>query len=245
MTLLLHLLQQSILLTNIVSNYYIMSLPVFIGYDSRESQAYDACVNSINKNSFSSYSIHALKISHLRELGIYTREEDSLSSTEFSFSRFLIPYLLNYKGWALFCDCDFIFLEDLENLFSIIDDKYAVMCCKHNYNPKGTLKMDGKTQHLYPRKNWSSLVLWNCSHPSNKHISPEIVNTQTGQYLHRFSWLRDEEIGSIPIQWNWLVGWYKEPENGTPKGLHFTEGGPWFDNYKDCEYSEYYYRYAR
>ena len=144
----------------------------------------------------------------------------------------------------MFCDCDFIFLNDVEELFNNIDDRYAVMCVKHDYTPTSLIKMDGATQHIYPRKNWSSLVLWNCAHPSNRQIDPDLVNTQTGQYLHRFNWLNDEEIGSIPLEWNWLVGWYKEPEDGKPKALHFTEGGPWFDNYKDCEYSEYYYKYS-
>jgi lipopolysaccharide biosynthesis glycosyltransferase len=218
---------------------------IFIGYDSRETDAFQACINSINCNSSAKYNISALKIDHVRELGIYTRDKDLLSSTEFSFTRFLVPYLHNYQGWALFCDCDFIFLEDLNKLFSMADSKYAVMCCKHNYIPENKIKMDGKEQYLYPRKNWSSLVLWNCAHPNNKHLTPNIVNTQTGQFLHRFSWLKDEEIGDIPIEWNWLVGWYKEPEDGTPKALHFTEGGPWFDNYKECEYSEYYYKYVQ
>jgi lipopolysaccharide biosynthesis glycosyltransferase len=219
-------------------------IPIYIGYDSREEKAYDSCVNSIKINSHITENIHPLKIKQLKSLGIYNRADDLLSSTEFSFSRFLVPQLCNYKGWALFCDCDFIFLENLNNLFKLIDEKYAIMCCQHDYNPTNKIKMDNKQQHLYPRKNWSSLVLWNCNHPSNKILTSDIVNKQTGQYLHRFSWLKDEEIGSIPIEWNWLVGWYKEPKDGSPKALHYTEGGPWFDNYKDCEYSSIYYRYA-
>ena len=218
---------------------------VFIGYDSREAQAYNACINSININSTDAYNIHSLNINILKRQGTYTRESDPLSSTEFTFTRFLVPYLSKYKGWALFCDCDFIFLHDIKELFNIIDDKYAVMCVKHDYTPKSSTKMDGFMQRIYPRKNWSSLVLWNCEHPSNNQITPNLINTQTGQFLHRFSWLKDEEIGSIPLEWNWLVGWYKEPKDGKPKALHFTEGGPWFDNYKNCEYSEYYYAYSK
>lgn len=222
-----------------------MERKIFIGFDTREVAAYTACVNSLLDNSNTNCDIIPLKLNVLRELGIYKRDIDSLSSTEFSFTRFLIPYLCNYNGWAVFCDCDFIFLEDIGKLYELREEKYAVMCAQHNYTPTNVIKMDGKAQHLYPRKNWSSLVLWNCSHPSNKLITPELVNTQSGQFLHRFSWLEDSEIGSIPIEWNWLVGWYKEPENGTPKALHFTEGGPWFENYKNCEYSEAYYKYAR
>ncbi len=222
-----------------------MSSKIFIGYDSREVDAYNACVNSVLDNSKANYNIIPLKLSTLSELGVYTRNTDPYSSTEFSFSRFLVPYLCNYNGWAVFCDCDFIFLKDLEELLHFRDDKYAVMCVQHNYTPTSTVKMDGKSQHLYPRKNWSSLVLWNSSHPSNRQVTPELVNEQTGQFLHRFTWLEDHEIGSIPLEWNWLVGWYKEPQDGKPKALHFTEGGPWFEDYKDCEYSDVYYKYAR
>lgn len=217
---------------------------VYIGFDSRELPAYNACVNSLQHTSNNGVNVFKLNTETLRKDGVYKRENDPLSSTEFTFSRFLVPHLSNYKGWVLFCDCDFIFLEDIEMLFSLKDDNYAVMCVQHDYIPTNKIKMDGKAQLLYPRKNWSSLVLWNCEHPSNKILTPDVINTQTGQYLHRFSWLKDEEIGSLPLQWNWLVGWYKEPIDGKPKALHFTEGGPWFDNYRDCEYSEHYYKYA-
>jgi len=123
------------------------------------------------------------------------------------------------------------------------DDNHAVMVCKHDYKPQNNTKMDGCQQTQYPRKNWSSLILWNCSHPANKKLTPDIINTQTGKYLHRFEWLTDSEIGSIPTTWNWLVGWYKEPRDGTPKALHYTEGGPWFDQYKDCEYADVWNKY--
>ena len=100
--------------------------------------------------------------------------------------------------------------------------------------------MDGKEQTIYPRKNWSSLVLWNCGHPSNKTVTKDYVNdpNTTGKILHRFSWLEDHEIGSISHEWNWLAGWYKEPDDGKPKAIHYTEGGPWFKDYRNCEYSE-------
>jgi len=98
--------------------------------------------------------------------------------------------------------------------------------------------MDGQVQTVYPRKNWSSMVLWNCAHPKNKILTPELLNKETPQFLHRFSWLEDEDIGSLPHEYNWLVGWYKEPKDGAPKILHYTEGGPWFDGYRDCEYAD-------
>ena len=145
---------------------------------------------------------------------------------------------MGYKGWAIFCDCDFLWLDDISNLFKLKNNKFAIMCCKHEYNPKKKVKMDGRKQLLYPRKNWSSLVLWNCSHPSNQKLNLEMVNSQTGKFLHRFGWLKDKEIGGIGIEWNWLVNWYEEPTDGNPKALHFTEGGPWFEQCKNTEYAE-------
>ena len=212
---------------------------IYIGYDTREDIAYQVSKFSILQRS-KNVSVIPLKLDDLKEKGLYWRGEDKLGSTEFTFSRFLVPELNDYKGWALFCDCDIIFLEDINNLFNLKDDKYAVMCVQHDYTPKEETKMDGKQQTLYPRKNWSSLVLWNCGHPSNLKISKELINDPetTGKYLHRFSWLKDEEIGAIPHYWNWLVGWYKEPNDGNPKAIHYTEGGPWFENYRDCDYHQ-------
>lgn len=215
---------------------------IFIGYDTRESIASDVCEFSIKKRTKSNLNIQHLKLDLLKKKKIYTRKEDKLSSTEFTFSRFLIPYLMNYKGWAIFCDCDFLWLEDIEKLYKLKDEKYAVMCCQHDYKPKSNIKMDGKKQLIYPRKNWSSMVMWNCGHPSNKILNRNLVNTETGKFLHRFGWLKNEEIGNINIEWNWLVNWYKEPQDGAPKALHFTEGGPWFENFKNCEYSNLWFK---
>ena len=212
---------------------------IYIGYDSREDLAYQVCSYSIKSKSKSS-DIYPLKLNDLKEKGLYTRDEDKLGSTEFTFSRFLVPILNDYKGWALFCDCDILFLNSIEELFSQVDDRYAVMCVQHDYNPKGSTKMDGRLQSIYPRKNWSSLVLWNCGHTSNKKITLELVNDSntTGKYLHRFSWLEDKEIGEISHEWNWLVGWYEEPKDGSPKAIHYTEGGPWFPEYRFCDYHD-------
>jgi lipopolysaccharide biosynthesis glycosyltransferase len=217
---------------------------VYIGYDSKQPAAFYACLKSLQSNTKETYEAHALIQSELRENGDYTRAIDPLSSTEFSFTRFLIPHLCMHKGWALFCDSDFIFLEDVNELFSLADERYAVMVCQHDYNPTNSIKMNGQTQHLYARKNWSSLVLWNCAHPSNAALTANVVNQQSGSYLHQFQWLADYEIGSIPLQWNWLVDWYKEPDDGTPKALHYTEGGPWLDAYKNCSYANEWLKYS-
>jgi hypothetical protein len=210
-------------------------MKIFIGYDIREDIAFQVCEYSILKHRPTAEVI-ALKQKDLREAGTYTRSIDPLSSTEFTFTRFLVPYLADYKGWALFIDCDFVFVDDVKKLFDQADDKYAVMVVQHDYTPKEGLKMDGCKQLSYPRKNWSSAILWNCGHPANRQIDPDIVNTQTGQYLHRFQWLTDSEIGHLSPEWNWLAGWYSEPQDGSPKAIHYTEGGPWFKEYRRCEY---------
>ena len=130
-----------------------------------------------------------------------------------------------------------IFLEDVDNLFALAVDMYDVMCVHHVYTPKPGTKMDGQVQTQYPRKNWSSVVLWNCGHPSNQKITVDMVNNPNydGKFFHRFSWLDDSEIGEIHKDWNYLVGWYTD---GTPRALHYTEGGPWFKNYRNCDYHQ-------
>lgn len=212
---------------------------IYIGWDSKEDAAYQACKKSLQLHSSIPLNIIPIKQQELRQKNIYTRKIDPLSSTEFTFTRFLVPQLNNWNGWALYIDCDFIFLDDVKKLFDQADDRYALMCVQHDYKPTSKIKMNGKQQHIYPRKNWSSAILFNCGHPAHKKID---VNDQTkdGKWFHRFSWLDDSEIGKISHEWNWLVNWYQEPKDGSPKALHYTEGGPWFEEYKDCEYSEEY-----
>jgi len=212
-------------------------MKVFVGYDTREDIAYQVC-----KHSIESYNkdvvVRPLKQQELRDAGWYTRPVDKLASTEFTFTRFLIPELMNYQGWAVFMDSDMILTTDIKELFDQADDKYAVMCVQHDYTPREGIKMDGQTQTIYPRKNWSSMVLWNCGHPSNRVVTQDFVNDieLNGAYMHRFSWLKDEEIGELDHTWNYLVGVYDDIE--TPKLIHYTEGGPWFENYRDCEFNK-------
>lgn len=219
-------------------------MKIFVGYDIREDIAYQVCEYSIKKHNKNA-EVFALKQKDLREAGIYKRQIDPLSSTEFTFTRFLVPYLTDYKGWAMFVDCDFVFIDDVKKLFDLADDNYAVMVVKHDYTPKEGLKMDGCKQLPYPRKNWSSSILWNCAHTSNQLLTPDIVNSQTGQFLHRFQWLKDDEIGSLKPEWNWLAGWYNEPEDGHPSAIHYTEGGPWFSEYRRCPYHKIWKKYLR
>lgn len=215
-----------------------MTIPVYVGYDSREDIAYQVCKHSIVRRDPDA-TVKPLKQKEMRESGLYTREIDKLASTEFTFTRFFIPHLQNYKGWAVFCDCDFVWTVPTTDLEQYCDPDKAVVVVQHDYTPTEGMKMDGKQQHIYPRKNWSSMILWNCTHPKNKVLTPELLNKESPAFLHRFQWLDDEDIGSLPHHYNWLVGWYKEPRDGKPKIYHWTEGGPWFvDNYFDCEYAD-------
>jgi hypothetical protein len=214
-------------------------MKIFVGWDSREDIAYQVCRHSILKRASADIEVIPLKLEELKEQGIYNRPPDPLSSTEFTFTRFLVPHLMGYNGWAMFVDCDFLFVDDPVKLFRQAqeNENCAVMVVQHDYTPSNSTKMDNKVQHSYPRKNWSSLIMWNCGHPENRKLQPNVVNSSTGAYLHRFSWLNDKYIGSLSHQWNWLVNWYKEPHNGRPSAIHYTEGGPWFPNYVNCEYS--------
>ena len=219
-------------------------MKIFVGYDTREDIAYQVCKHSI-ESLCPTAEVIPLKQNELRNDKLYWRGEDKLASTEFTFTRFLIPHLMNYNGWALFIDSDIVFTENVKILFDLADDKYAVMCAQHDYTPKPGTKMDGQVQTQYPRKNWSSVVLWNCGHPSNQAVTIDSVNNPNydGKYFHRFSWLKDEEVGQISHEWNWLVDWYQEPEDGTPRALHYTEGGPWFENYRHCDYGDVWKKY--
>ena len=212
-------------------------MKVFVGYDTREDIAYQVCKHSILTKQPSA-DVRPLKQQELRDAGWYTRSIDKLASTEFTFTRFLIPELTNFKGWAVFMDCDMILTTDIKELFDQADDKYAVMCVQHDYKVKEEFKMDGQKQTIYPRKNWSSVMLFNCGHPSNKALTQDLVNSPeiNGAYFHRFSWLKDEEIGKLEHTWNYLVGVYDDIEK--PKLIHYTEGGPWFENYRNCEFHE-------
>ena len=212
-----------------------MTFKIFIGWDSREPEAAEVCKYSILKHATVPVEIYFLKQAELRAQEIYTRELDPQSSTEFTFTRFLVPYLCNYQGNAVFVDCDFLFEHDVKELFECANDNAAVAVVQHDYQPTNTIKMDGKTQYLYPRKNWSSLMLFNCAHPDCQTLTPEIVSSQTGEFLHRFAWT-GYTIGSLDKTWNWLVNWYHEPQDGKPKAIHYTEGGPWFPNYVKTEY---------
>ena len=215
---------------------------VCIGYDSKEKVAFNVLAYSILRNSTKPVSITPIYLPNLRD--DFVRERNNLSSTEFSFSRFIVPHLMNYKGWAVFMDCDQLMLGDIAELWRLRDDKYAVQLCKHDYTPKEDKKFLGQVQTKYEKKNWSSFMLMNCK--KCNELTPDYVNSATGLQLHQFKWLESEElIGELPLEWNWLVD---EPGYNTKSkvnNIHFTKGGPWFKEYAGCSYSETWNEYHK
>jgi hypothetical protein len=207
---------------------------IYIGYDSTQDEAFDVCKLSIRKYNKNIKIIPIMK-KYLQKQDLYWRNDDQNTSTEFSYTRFLVPYLNNYKGWALFCDSDFLWRCDINELFENLDNKIAVKCVQHDYKPKSLLKMNNKLQSSYPRKNWSSLMLFNCEHSSCKNLDIHNINTKTGSWLHQMKWCLDNEIGNLDKTYNYLVGYYDFPN---PKAVHFTDGGPWHYGYENVEFSK-------
>ena len=215
---------------------YSSTLPIYIGYEAREHRAWDVCAYSIRY--FDWPSLASMDIIKLRSQDIpeYDRNLGEPQSTDFTFTRFWIPYLTGFKGKAIFVDCDFLFLDDIAILADYADD-HAVAVVQHPpYQPHADVKMDGVSQHRSYRKNWASLMVFNCEHPSNSILTPEYLNThKPGLDFHHLSWLKDEEINSIPLDWNCLDGYYHLE---TPCAIHYTDGGPWFKGYKETRYSQ-------
>ena len=230
------------------------ALSVYIGYDPREDEAYRVCRASLLRRSSRDLHITALDLGAVRHNGWYRRRWhesgndriDDLDgkpfSTEFSFSRFLVPALSLYQGWSLYCDCDFLFLADVCELFHLADHRYAVMCVQHHHDPQEKIKMTGLTQTKYYRKNWSSLVLWNCAHPANRRLTTNHINTFPGSWLHSFQWLEDDEIGALPRTWNFLAGISAPLDHEhTPAGIHYTLGTPNLPGYENSPYADLWY----
>ena len=211
---------------------------VFIGWDQREPEAYEVAKYSLVRRASVPVEVVPIKLDELRARGLYARDVDPLASTEFTYSRFLTPTLAGFSGWALFCDCDFLWLGDVGELLEHTQSAKAVYCVQHDYRPRETTKMDGAVQTVYPRKNWSSLMLFNCDHDAVRALTPEVVNRESGAYLHRMQWVADADIGALPVDWNWLEGWNEKPARGTPKAVHFTRGGPWFPQWQDVDYGD-------
>ena len=227
-----------------------MDLSIWLGFDAREAAAFAVARTSIERHLVAPIPVRGLVLSRLRYQGLYWRKHvylengqlqdiisDAPMSTEFAISRFLTPIIAG-EGLALFMDCDVLIRKNLMELFDQMDKSKAVMVVKHEHHPTGTVKMDGQIQTQYPRKNWSSVMLWNCEHPSTKKLTLEMVNTLPGRDLHRFCWLEDDEIGELEPCWNYLVGSMTNGACGKePRIVHFTEGPPTMRGYEHCEYA--------
>jgi len=203
-------------------------IKVFIGYDPNETVAYHVLSHSILRHTSVPVSITPLV---LRQLPM-TRARDPNQSTEFSFSRFLVPYLCNYEGQAIFMDCDMLIREDISNLQGARNA--AVSVVKHDYQPRPEDKFLNQKQTIYTKKNWSSVMVFENS--MCRVLTPSYVNKASGLELHQFKWLEESEIGSLDKNWNHLVDEY-EP-NPKAKLVHFTRGGPWFAKFRFCEFAQ-------
>lgn len=217
------------------------TIPVYIGFDPREAAAYHVFCESVIERSSVPVAFHPL---HKGMLEGFDGQQDGTNA--FIYSRFLVPSLRQYEGWALFVDGDMVILEDIARLWALRDDSKAIMVVKHDYKTKHPRKYIGtpmESDNLdYPGKNRSSVILWNCGHKSNRRLTRELVSDAGGQFLHRFSWLADDEIGEIPPEWNVLVG---EQDASLASLLHFTLGIPAFSHYANCDGAEHWHRFKR
>lgn len=212
-------------------------LRVFIGYDPREKLAYDVCRYSILSRVPKTTNLEVFPVIRdiLKTARIYTRESDPGASTEFSLTRFLVPYISGYRGYSVFTDLDFLFTVDITTVMDEVDPEMAVSVVKHpEYTSKAKVKMDGQKQSTYPRKNWSSFAVFN--NEKCRRLTPEYVSTAMPRVLHRFEWVDDKGIGSLDPSWNHLVGEHEMPSE-TPKGIHWTLGFPALKGYENSDYS--------
>lgn len=202
-------------------------IPVFIGYDPREAIAYHVCANSIIRNSSQPVAIVPVALNLFKEYS----ETHTDGSNHFIYTRFLVPYLQDYTGHAIFIDGDMIVRGDIAELWNMRDHTCDVQVVKHDYQTRMPVKYLGAKNENYPRKNWSSVILWNCASFPNRKLTPDFVQHSTGSFLHRFSWLDDARIGELPKEWNWLPDEYGP--NADAKLLHYTLGTPCFQEFAD------------
>ena len=205
---------------------------IAIGFDQREAVAYHTFCQSILEKASAPVSFTPLVLGALKGFS----ETHTDGSNAFIYSRFLTPWLMEFNGWAIFADGDMICLDDVAKLWALRDETKAVQVVQHNYQTKAHDKYLGNKNENYPRKNWSSVILWNCAHPKHKILTPEFVMQQTGAFLHRFTWLEDSEVGALPKEWNWLTTEYED--NYQASLLHYTLGTPCFKDYAHSEMSD-------
>jgi hypothetical protein len=227
---------------------------VFIGFDASQICAWNVAARSLRDHSGLGVSAERLYMSELEAAGLYHRPTRALEhgyfdeisgapmATGHAIARFLIPHLCGFKGWAVFTDGDVLFRRDIAQLLALADDTKAVQVVQHAPQAGAGVKMHGEAQQLYARKNWSSVILWNCAHPFHRALTPDMVNALPGRMLHRFCWLEDAQIGALPPEWNVLVG---EQQHHDPAIVHFTLGCPDLPGYEHCAFADEWYAVAR
>lgn len=208
---------------------------LFVGHDPREAVAFDVFVHSVLTRSSKPVSVCPLALNTLE--GVYN-EEHTDGSNAFIYSRFLVPYLCDFAGYAIFADGDMLCQADIAELWDMRDPNVAVQVVMHDYETAEPAKYLGAKNENYPRKNWSSLILWNCGHPANACLTPEFVASKPGSFLHRFEWLFNEWVGALPHTWNWLAIEYPYLQHVPPKIVHYTLGTPCFDGYHNRDYAQ-------
>lgn len=218
------------------------AIPLYVGFDQREAAGYHSFCQSVIERA--SVPVQFIPL-HKPMLEGFDGQRDGTNA--FIYSRFLVPYLQNYNGWAIFADgSDMVCLEDIAKLWALREQNQfnkAVCVVKHDYKTKHKRKYIGTPMEAdnldYPRKNWSSLMLWNCCHRANMRLTPEMVAEAPGSFLHRFQWLADDQVGELPADWNVLVG---EQDTASASLLHYTLGVPGFPHYKNCDAAEPWHR---
>lgn len=229
-----------------------MKRSVWIGWDPREAAAFAVARSSCRRHLNLPIPIYGLVLDDLKANGLYTRPmeyrpsaadkpimwdvvSDAPMSTQHANARFFVPMLAK-TGWALFCDGDVLFRGNVARLFEGLDPGKAVCCVHHRHEPEPGTKMDGQVQTRYGRKNWSSVIAFNCDHPANKALTLDVLNNTPGRDLHRFFWLADCDIGELSPKWNWLVGHTKAPVD--PHVVHFTDGVPDMPGYESVDFAD-------
>ena len=207
-------------------------IPLVVGFDQREAIAYHTFCQSVLEKA--SLPVQFTPLAENTLAGY--KETHTDGSNRFIYSRFLTPYLCNFRGWAIFADGDMICQTDIKELWDLRDESKAVQVVQHDYQTKTHTKYMGNKNENYPRKNWSSLILWNCGHPAHRVLTPDFIQKQTGAFLHRFSWLSEEQIGTLPREWNWLAIEYAD--NLRAKLVHYTLGTPCLKDYADTAMSD-------
>ena len=228
---------------------------VWIGWDPGEMEACTVALWSIVATSRSlKWVSRRLALAELCAKGLYWRQtdrrggrlwdmiSDAPMSTEHAISRFFVPYLSDFTGWALFVDGDVLFRADVADLFALADPQYAVQVVQHPPLLKEGVKKDGAAQLAYPRKNWSSVMLFNCGHPANRALTLDTLNTWPGRDLHAFRWLGNDQIGALPARWNHLVN--VNPPCADPALVHFTEGVPLLPDHARDPFADEWFRIA-